>query len=416
MQWNRGKHSFTFGGEIAWLQYNYLVNDTGVNPLQLTFSNSLTAGYVANTTTQNNATGQGYASFLLGAANGATFTQSSVPETGGRFRPISPYVQDNWKVTSRLTLDLGLRWDYYPSYREVKDRFSYFDPNKSNTLVGIKGALAFGGNGDNTCNCRTPANDYYKNFGPRVGFAFQADPKTVFRGSYGIIYTHGNNNGGSAQSRQGSGLQGFSTSPNTTTTNPGPGQTGSGFYSIDSPYPSYQLPPTLDPNLGTYYTTASSQANQTVTYADPYYGGRAPQFINWSFGLQREINASTVLTMSYVGSQGHFLTPDSLNGRGVASKQARSQVPRARHNPRQYRHRLQSGSDRRKPSLSNLWRRRQACDLTGSQTLPAVFGSQRCLRLRGQYPLPCAADVPQPAALPWPHVHGQLHLGAGHRQ
>ncbi len=292
-----------------------------MNPLQLSFSNSLTGGYNAGTTTLNNSTGQGYASFLIGAANGASFTQSAVPETGGRFRPISPYVQDNWKVTSRLTLDLGLRWDYYPSYREVKDRFSYFDPNKPNTLVGINGALAFGGSGANSCNCRTPTNDFLKNFGPRLGFAFQADPKTVFRGSYGIIYTHGNNNGGSAQSRQGSGLQGFSTSPNTTTTNPIAGQTGTGFYSIDTPYPTYQQPPVLDPNLGTYYTTASSAANQTVTYADPFYGGRAPQFINWSFGLQREINNSTVLTMSYVGSQGHFLAPDSLTARGVASNQ-----------------------------------------------------------------------------------------------
>jgi outer membrane receptor protein involved in Fe transport len=113
VEWNKGKHTITMGGQIAWLQYNFTPNSTGVNPLQLSFSNSATGGYNAGTTTLNPNTGQGYASFLVGAVTGGTnFTLSSVPETGGRFRPISPYIQDNWKVTSRLTLDIGLRWDY----------------------------------------------------------------------------------------------------------------------------------------------------------------------------------------------------------------------------------------------------------------------------------------------------------------
>ena len=320
VQWNKGKHSFTFGGEVAWLQYNYLVNATGVNPLQLSFSNSATGGYNGSTTLVST-TGQGYASFLIGAPNSGSFTLSAVPETGGRFRPISPYVQDNWKVTSKLTLDLGLRWDYYPTYKEVKDRFSYFDPNKTNPLTGTPGALAFGGTGAGSCNCRQPVNDFMKNFGPRVGFAYSPDPKTVFRGSYAVIYTHGNNNGGSAQSRQGSGLQGFSTTPTTSFNSPTAGQVGNQYWQIDTPYPAYTAPPTLDPGLGTYYTTNSTAAAQSVTYADPNYGGRAPQFINWSFGFQREITKDMTMTMSYVGSQGHFLTPDSLTGRGKWANQ-----------------------------------------------------------------------------------------------
>ncbi|ADW70432.1 TonB-dependent receptor [Granulicella tundricola] len=319
VQWNLGKHSLTIGGEVAWLQYNYLVNATGVNPLQLTFSNSLTAGYTPSSTTQVTTSGIGYASFMLGAANSASFTQSSVPETGARFRPISPYIQDNWKVNSKLTLDIGLRYDYYPTYKEVKDRFSFLDPNAINPLTGTKGAIAFGGTGVGTCNCHQPVNDYLKNFGPRIGMAFSPDPKTVFRGSYAIIYTHGNDNGGSASSRQGSGLEGFSVTPTTTVVDPTAAQTGTTYYKLDNPYPSYTLPPTLNAGLGTYYTTNSTQSPQTPTYADPYYGGRAPQFINWSFGLQREITSNMALTISYVGSQGHFLQPDSLIARGTAS-------------------------------------------------------------------------------------------------
>jgi hypothetical protein len=321
LQWNLGAHSLTFGGEIAWMQYNFLNNATGVNPLQLTFSNSATAGYAAGSTTAVTTTGQAYASYLVGAVNSGSFTLSAVPETGGRFRPISPYVQDTWKVNSKLTLDLGIRYDYYPSYREVKNRFAYFDPNATNPLVGTKGAIAFGGTGAGTCNCNRPVSDYFKNISPRVGFAFSPDPKTVFRGSYSIIYTHGNANGGSATSRQGSGLQGYSVTPATTFNNPVLGQVGNTYWKLDSPYPAYTAPPIFDPSLGTYNTTLSTASAQTPTYADPNYGGRAPQFINWSFGMQREITKDMTLTMSYVGSQGHFLQPDSLNARGINSNQ-----------------------------------------------------------------------------------------------
>ena len=322
VQWNVGKHSLTFGGELAWLQYNFLNNATGVNPLQLTFSNSATGGYAANSSSITSTTGNGYASYLLGAVNSGSFTFSAVPETGARYRPISPYIQDNWKITSKLTLDIGLRWDYYPSYREVKNRFAFFNPNANNPLVGINGALSFGGSSFNGvsnsafCNCTQPVNDSMKNFGPRIGFAYQPNRTLVFRGSYAIIYTHGNANGGSATSRQGSGLQGFSTTPTTTFNSPTVGQVGNSYWKLDTPYPAYAAPPVLDPTLGTYNTSNSTGAAQTPTFADPYLGGRAPQFTNYSFGMQQELSPTMSFTLTYVGSQGRYLTPDSLNGRG----------------------------------------------------------------------------------------------------
>ena len=320
LQWNVGNHSLTFGGQVAWMQYNFLNNATGVNPLQLSFSNSLTSTYNSGTSTINSNLGHAYASYLIGAVNSGSFTLSAVPETGARYRPVSGYVQDNWKLTSKLTIDAGVRWDYFPSYQEVKDRFSYFDPNATNSLTGTKGALAFGGAAG--CHCRTSVDNFWKNFGPRIGFAFQSDSKTVWRGSYGIMYTHGNANGGSATSRQGIGLQGYSTTPTTITANPSVGQVGANYWQLDTTYPSYTTPPTLDPTLGTFYTTNSTATSgQTVSYADPYYGGRSPQFINWSFGLQRQLANSTALTITYVGSQGHFLEPDSKTGRGYWNNQ-----------------------------------------------------------------------------------------------
>jgi hypothetical protein len=315
VQWNVGRHSLTVGGQLVWMQYNFLSNATGVNPLQLSFSNTATAGYNGNTTAIAT-TGQAYASYLIGAPNSGSFTLSAVPETGARFRPISGYVQDNWKVTRSLTLDIGVRYDYFPSYREVKNRFSYFDPNATSPLIGAKGALAFGGTGTGTCNCDRPVSDYFKHISPRIGFAWQIDPKTVVRGSYAILYTHGNVNGGSATARQGPGLAGYSVSPSTSFNSPAVGQVGNTYWQIDTPYPAYVRPPNLDPSLGTFYTSLSTQAAQTPTYADPYLGGRAPQFTNWSLGLQHEISRDLTLTMSYVGSEGRFLASDTLNGRG----------------------------------------------------------------------------------------------------
>ena len=131
--------------------------------------------------------------------------QYAVQEFGSRFRAISPYIQDNWKVSDRLTLDLGLRYDYFPTLRENKDNQSFFNPSRSPTPSPASTVrLQFAGNGANTCNCSTPVNQFYKNIGPRLGLAYQIDPETVLRASYGIMFTHGNGVGGSNQSVTGS--------------------------------------------------------------------------------------------------------------------------------------------------------------------------------------------------------------------
>jgi hypothetical protein len=328
-----GKHSITVGAQIKWLEYNYMVNGTGTSPLTLNTSSSETQGFLckdggaagtctaSNPTTTNldTKTGFSYASFLAGAIDSETLTDNlAIVSTGGRYRPISPYIQDDWKVTSRLTLNLGLRWDYYPTYREQFDRLSFLDPNATNPITGNKGALAFAGNKatSGSCNCRTNVNDFYKNLGPRLGFAFQSDPKTVWRGSWGVMYTHGNGVGGSAISRNGTGTTGFSASPKPTylnSVNYLPSQ------QLDAGFPAFTQPPSLVAGYGVGFSTAlaaPSTTPQTISYGDPYLGGRAPQYVGWSFGMQRALTDSITLTMSYVGSEGHFLITDGGNGRG----------------------------------------------------------------------------------------------------
>ena len=90
--------------------------------------------------------------------------------------------QDTWKVTPRLTLDYGLRWDHENWGHEIYHRWVEFGPNTPNpTVNNIPGALIYEGNGPGRCNCLF-TNTYPYAIGPRLGVAYQIDSKTVFRG------------------------------------------------------------------------------------------------------------------------------------------------------------------------------------------------------------------------------------------
>jgi hypothetical protein len=335
LQWTVGKHSFTFGGQVAWLQYNTFSATGGTTPITLAAAVSETAGIVKGSYSAVASTGLSYASFLLGQIDKGSLTDYSIhPEYGARFRAISPYFQDNWKLTPKLTLDLGLRYDFFPTVTEVHNYESFFSPTLANPVTGLSGALQFTGSGPGTCNCSTPVNNYYKNFGPRLGLAYQLDSKTVIRASYGIMFSHGDAVGGLATSI---GTLGFSTGPSFSSSNDvtamngllnsSSGVAGSGTGAI----PTYTGATGVasGPQFGTGYTTNTlagssisyTAAPSSMTYPDPYLGSRAPEYINWTFGLQRQLTNAIALTATYVGSEGHFLQLDSNNARGLQSNQ-----------------------------------------------------------------------------------------------
>jgi hypothetical protein len=317
LQWNVGKHSFTFGGQVAWLLYN-VINATG-GSTPITLSNAVTeTAQLNNAFSAVTGTGLAYASFLIGQIDKGSFTQYLQQEFGARFRAISPYVQDNWKVTNKLTLDLGLRYDFYPTVTEVHNAESFFNPTLINPVTNLPGALEFTGSGTNTCNCSTPVNNYYKNFGPRLGLAYQIGSKTVLRSSYGIMFTHSNAIGGLNTSI---GTLGYAASPSFSSngsllsTMPLTGTNGA----IPAFAPAQGA--ASGPAYGTGYTNTSGYTGtpSSMTYDDPYYGGRAPEYVNWTFGIQRQLNRAIAVTATYVGSQGHFLQTDGGNGRGYWS-------------------------------------------------------------------------------------------------
>jgi hypothetical protein len=320
VQWSVGRHSITMGGMVSWLQYNYTIDTGGSSPVTIANAVTETAGIQSNHSLIAS-TGVAYASFLLGQPDKVSLTQNSIPTTYARFRPISPYIQDNWKVTDKLTLDLGVRYDFFPTYREAHNVMSYFDPNLLNPVTGVNGGLNFTGHGSGTCNCDTPIRNFYKNIGPRLGLAYQIEPKTVIRASYGVMYTHGNGVGGSSASRNGTATLGFSASPNFATDS-------SNYLStapLDGGVPAYAPAAgrASGAQYGTGYTTTAGYtgAPSSNSYGDPYLGGRAPQFINYTFGFEHQWNQSFSTSISYVGTQGHFLQSDGSNPRGYWSGQ-----------------------------------------------------------------------------------------------
>ncbi len=340
--YTKGKHSITAGIQIQWLQDNVspLSGPSGI--LTLPYNANSTANFSGNallTTT----TGYSYASYLLGAVGGSpSIAIQAFSETGGRYRPISPYVQDDWKVTPKLTLNLGLRYDYFPPFHEVLDRWSYLDPNATNPATGNKGALRFAGNrgADISCNCRTPVQTWWKNFGPRLGFAYAADDKTVFRGAFAISYSRAGGVGGRAGAGNGTGQLGFTVNavaPAETTSGAAAGPSfylnnNPGFASQNTAFggPNFTLPQPATPGASSVSLDTGNYLNSTggfVTasgapgYADPYLSGRAPEFEFFNFGIQRAVTNNITIGVNYAGSESHFVLPGASNARGYWSNQ-----------------------------------------------------------------------------------------------
>lgn len=179
--WSKSKHLIKFGSDFETLPYIY-VNNTQTNGI-VGFSRSDTGlpGFNAGST------GWGWSSFLLGAANSMqvqTLIENKFTSGGYAF-----YGQDTWRVTPKLTLNYGMRWDIYTPGNMKHDAISTFDPNAPNPGAGgIKGALAFYGKGAGR-NGLSNVGDYYLNaFGPRVGFAYAFSDKMVVRTSFAVSY------------------------------------------------------------------------------------------------------------------------------------------------------------------------------------------------------------------------------------
>jgi hypothetical protein len=305
-QWVHGRHSFTFGFQAQRLDANERERTYG-SLATFGFSNTQTAGFSPNGTLMST-TGNAYASFLLGELNTTNVIQDSQVATSGRFYSYDFWTQDDFRVSPRLTLNLGLRYDIMKPYVEAYDRWSFMNPTLPNPATasgvhfdGIPGAIQFAGYGQDSCTCRTPIKTYYGNVGPRVGGAYGLTDRMVLRGSYGIMYSRRAAAGGRNGARNGTGLLGYSANATFPSAN--------GFspaYNWNNGVPSYTPAPFFDRTLNAGFATGRPSGGDVI-YGDPTIGDRPPRYQNWNAGAQFALTHTTTVGVSYAGSRGDFL-------------------------------------------------------------------------------------------------------------
>ena len=279
---NVGKHSFRFGADARWLRTNGA--DYAGSQGQFGFNSNETA-----LPTNSAATGNAFASFLLGLPDTAS-NRFLIVVPGDRYKYLALFAQDDWKVTQKLTLNYGLRYEIYWPKAEAHDNISAFDPTIPNPAAGGRlGAIAFLGSGPGRNGRTSFADTYFKNFGPRLGFAYGLDQKTVVRGGYGLYYGLGNANAGLRASQNFS--YGFNPSSALSSTDAG---VTPALPNWDAGFPPIALTSTINPSV------QNGSAVNTVLRSD----GRAPYSQNWSFGVQRELPFSVLVEGSYVGVKG----------------------------------------------------------------------------------------------------------------
>jgi outer membrane receptor protein involved in Fe transport len=238
---------------------------------------------------RNNFTGNALADLLLGRPS--TFEQQSKTESNIRTTEIAVYLQDDWKVSKRVSLNLGLRWDPYFPFEDTQDRFGQFVPGQQSVVfpTAPAGAVFPGDPGVPRATIRRRLAD----FAPRAGFAYDlfGNQRTSIRGGYGVFRSQIRQ-----QANNGINLaQPFAL--RLTITNPPLG--------LDNPYSTSGNPFPFAPPAGA--------AAQTYTFTRPVtLSNFRPDFRNalvqqWNVNVQQDFSAGYVMTAAYVGNRGEHL-------------------------------------------------------------------------------------------------------------
>jgi hypothetical protein len=279
----RGKHFLKTGVQINLLRGNFLSNTYPSG--NFSFGPNQSGGPRADV--PSTGTGLAMASLLYGFPSSGSVEY----DTGVSLQNVyyGVFFQDDYRVTRKLTLNLGLRWEYQTPATERYNRTTRgFAYNGASPLqipgLNLAGGLLYAGVGGQP---RGIYNSDLNNFGPRIGLAWSLDSKTVIRAGYSLSYIP---------------LVGmvyptaYSNTTSMVTTQDG----YTPYNLLSNPFPTGQLPAVGNSQgLGTLI-------GQNVQFVDP--SDRTPMFHNWHFDIQRELAPQTVLTVSYVGSRAYHLS------------------------------------------------------------------------------------------------------------
>ncbi len=290
LTWVKGNHTYKFGAELV--INGFPTQAATYSNVWNTFSNNETnSPYLLSVQNPIAQAGANYASFLLGGADSVTLGPTSDSRLGQH--AIGLFAQDTWKISRNLTLDYGLRWDFETYLKEQYGRVANFSASTFNPTVGLPGGVAFEGSGPGRCDCQYGKNYPYA-FGPRIGVAYQVNPKTVIRAGGAVSYSKTGEDGLLSQSV--GGLNPFST----------PVQDQPLYKLSDGvpqalrtlTFPNFnpgQFPAVIQgvPNLGSF-----------PSFVIDRNAGRPARIFQWSIGVQRELTHDMVVEATYVGNRG----------------------------------------------------------------------------------------------------------------
>jgi hypothetical protein len=286
LSWNRGSHNFKFGGDLRWNRSDIFGGATGHGNLSF----------------NGNFTRISFGDFLLGWPNSAaltTFLQGAM-----RFRNYMFYALDDFKVTPRLTVNLGIRYELISPWLEKYDSMNRLDLTPGPAFGSIVYA-----NACESWSCRGLVQTDTNNWAPRIGFAYQVTGRTIFRASAGIFY------GG--QGALGADARGINNWP----------------YNRSVTAQSTPTAPALQLSAGypADFLGSTTVPPQNLNWNVWDYGYKAPTIYQWNAAIQHEISSNLALTVAYVGSSSNFLLESyNWNGSDIgppATERQRRRIP-----------------------------------------------------------------------------------------
>jgi Carboxypeptidase regulatory-like domain/TonB dependent receptor len=295
--WVHGRHTFEFGGD-----FRHQLFGTHNDPSAGSYNFSANETSLPSAEGQNlygASLGDGFASFALGLVDGATIGNDNIQwfhRIEGAF-----YALDTWKLTNKLTVNYGLRWDLEQMQREQYLRETQFSPTVVNPSAGgLLGGTEYEGNGPGRCNC-TFEKFYPWMIQPRLGLSYQVDPKTVLHAGYGLYSGPQLFMNEEIYSNQGFGFnQVFLTSPSYGIA---AGQLSNGIPYTPAAITATHFDPGAYPNIG--------QLNSPPNFIVPN-NGRPPRFQQTTFGIERAIENNLTVNVSFIDNRGVWLNSDGL--------------------------------------------------------------------------------------------------------
>ncbi len=306
VDWIKGRHNFKFGGEFWKMQMNSPNNN---DMASYNFENWTTG--LPGASFQNKV-GFGFASFLLGQVDSAN--RSVAYAQYGRRDYVALFLNDDYKLSSKLTLNLGLRWEQTGPLTELNGNWANFDPKVMNTdpsgygtiSPGIPGAYVFASGPGTTFE----GSRDWDGFSPRVGIAYRLTDKAVLRGGYGLFYSPiGINTWGGVP-------YGIWAAPDLFGTDVLPGSKNTPIFNWDNGgYPGNLKAGTKDPNFLSWGIVAFDDHTLELGYTHQY-----------NFSFEYEFDNNTMVQTSYVGNRGTRLHSGFLR-RNQAKREAYEAIP-----------------------------------------------------------------------------------------